>query len=105
MIYNPIDTSYVISSANMISPASDELDDYIINVGSFKQAKRHDILLQAFAKSETQSKLVLLGKGPLLEDAKNLAIKLGIADRVIFAGFRLLGDICMLHLDAKQVMF
>jgi glycosyltransferase involved in cell wall biosynthesis len=30
---------------------------------------------------------VLLGKGPLLEDAKNIAIKLSIADRVIFAGF------------------
>ena len=86
-IYNPIDTNYVTSSANVISPTSDELGDYIINVGGLKKAKRHDILLQAFAKSETQCKLVLLGKGPLFDDTNNLAIKLGIADRVIFAGF------------------
>lgn len=88
VIYNPVDPDYIINSAGIKTPEIDELGAYVINVGGFKSAKRHDILLQAFAKSGTDHRLVLLGKGGLLDETKKLAVELGVADRVIFAGFQ-----------------
>jgi glycosyltransferase involved in cell wall biosynthesis len=87
-IYNPVDPNSIMSSANIDAPEIDNFGDYVINVGGFKKAKRHDILLEAFAKSGTNNKLLLLGKGGLFEETKNFALELGISDRVIFAGFR-----------------
>lgn len=84
-IYNPVDLAHVRSAAGTTSPSK---NDYIIHIGKFKKAKRHDRLLRAFAKSDTRHKLILLGSGPLLEETKKLADDLGIADRVEFAGFQ-----------------
>jgi glycosyltransferase involved in cell wall biosynthesis len=67
----------------------------ILNVAGFRPEKRHDLLLQAFAKiQQTNSRgnyyLLLVGGGNATLRAKieTLAKKLDIADRVVFAGIQ-----------------
>ncbi len=56
------------------------------------EQKSIDTLLRAFArlraKSEVPIKLAIVGLGPLEAGLRSLAVELGIADRVIWAGFR-----------------
>lgn len=85
-IYNPIDVKQVVSTASEYVPDIDV--PYIVNVGKFKQQKRHDILIKAYAKANVQEKLVLVGTGDLLEVSKKLVKDLGIEDKVIFTGFK-----------------
>ena len=61
---------------------------YIIHVASFDTMKDHKNLLQAYAKTSCQLPLVLVGEGKLKEQMKQLAIQLGIDDRVKFLGFQ-----------------
>jgi glycosyltransferase involved in cell wall biosynthesis len=84
-IYNPVDFELIRRQANETNPYKNE--DYIIHVGRLTPSKRHDILLQAYAKSGITQKLLLLGDGPLKDSIQQLAHKLGIAEKVIFAGF------------------
>lgn len=88
VIYNPVDTDFIKKSANISLIDQPNSGGYIINVGGFKHSKRHDVLLKAFAKLGVQENLVLVGKGDLVEASKQLAIELGISDKVIFAGFQ-----------------
>lgn len=56
-------------------------------VGHFRPEKNLILLLTAFAEANvTNSKLVLIGEGPLRERIENIAADLGIRDRVVFAG-------------------
>ncbi len=64
-IYNPVDFEHIRRLANETNPYENE--DYIIHVGRLTPSKRHDILLQAYAKSGISQKLLLLGDGPLKE--------------------------------------
>ncbi|BAY51880.1 putative glycosyltransferase [Thermostichus vulcanus NIES-2134] len=60
----------------------------ILTVGSLKDQKNHALLLRAFAMlPRPEAKLMLLGKGQNEAALRTLAAELGIADRVIFAGF------------------
>ncbi len=72
------------------------------HVGSFRYAKNHEFLLNVFAQLTKlldyddlneysmmhgmRVRLLMLGKGSLMDDMKKLAEKLHIADRCIFAG-------------------
>lgn len=67
-----------------------DFDGYkILSVGSFKEAKRFDILLKAFSivSNHLNVKLILLGDGPLRKDLAVLSETLGISERVIMPGF------------------
>ena len=60
----------------------------ILTVGSLKDQKNHALLLRAFAAmSRPEARLMLLGQGTNEAALRALASDLGIADRVIFAGF------------------
>lgn len=60
----------------------------ILNVGSLKDQKNHALLLRAFGiMSQSDARLMLLGQGANEAALRTLASNLGIADRVIFAGF------------------
>lgn len=61
----------------------------ILTVGGFKEQKNHPLLLQAFAalRGSPEARLMFLGQGPMEAELRNLSQSLGIADRVIFAGF------------------
>ena len=72
------------------------------HVGSFRYAKNHEFLLNVFAQvcrildnddlnqysmlHGMRIRLLMLGKGPLMDDMKKLADRLHIYDRCIFAG-------------------
>lgn len=60
----------------------------ILTVGSLKDQKNHPLLLRAFAAmARPDAHLMLLGQGGNEAALRSLAAELGIADRVIFAGF------------------
>lgn len=86
VIYNPVDISRVRQLSLDACPL--EHEDFIVHIGRFHPVKRHDRLLQAFKASHYAGKLVLLGSGPLEASIREMAIELGISDRVVFSGFQ-----------------
>jgi glycosyltransferase involved in cell wall biosynthesis len=60
-----------------------------VTAGRLVEMKDQRTLLQAFALylREQQARLILLGSGPMLDELRNLANNLGIADHVAFTGF------------------
>lgn len=65
-------------------------DAYVIgHVGRFHYAKNHIFLLDIFAeiwKKKENARLLLLGEGALMPEIKEKAAKLGILNKIIFAG-------------------
>ena len=65
-------------------------DKFVIgHVGRFHYAKNHEYLLAVFqkiAKQRENACLLLLGEGERMEEMKEKAAALGIADKVLFAG-------------------
>ncbi len=70
------------------------LDAHAVVVGcvaALRPEKDHDLLLRAIARLAPHApalRLVLLGSGAREDELRALAVSLGIADRVTFAGFR-----------------
>lgn len=61
------------------------------HVGQFRQEKNHLFLIDVFAEiaqRDSNCILLLVGKGPQMESAKERALALGVADKVCFAGAR-----------------
>ncbi|QFS18185.1 glycosyltransferase [Acinetobacter indicus] len=85
-IYNPIDVEAVQLAAKAFKP--DVPERYLVNVGKFKQQKRHDVLIRAYAKAPIDLPLLLVGTGELMAENERLAQELGVADRVHFVGFQ-----------------
>ncbi|MCZ7835354.1 glycosyltransferase [Atlantibacter hermannii] len=87
-IYNPFDIAAIRASAD--APCEMAGQDYLIHVGRFHPAKRHDRLIEAYAKSGITAPLLLLGQGKPEQEAKlrELAARLGVGERVIFKGFQ-----------------
>lgn len=89
-IYNPCDVSQIQQLASEHFHIEEfGLTDkgYIIHVASFDAMKGHRDLLHAYAKTERRLPLVLVGKGRLEDEIKQLAIELKIEDKVYFLGF------------------
>lgn len=86
-IYGPIDVQFLENLSNS-AMQHQALSNYIVHVAKFKEQKRHDILIKAYAKSSIEEKLVLLGQGPLEKQSRDLVKRLNIEDKVIFAGFQ-----------------
>jgi glycosyltransferase involved in cell wall biosynthesis len=62
----------------------------IITVGTLKEQKNHELLIDAFAKLDRPSaRLMIVGEGPLRGALLEKARQLGVADRMIVAGFQL----------------
>jgi glycosyltransferase involved in cell wall biosynthesis len=60
-------------------------------VANFRRQKRHDVLLHAVARVQRvrpRVRFVLVGQGPLQNDMRSLAKRLGVGGVVVFAGFR-----------------
>ena len=85
-IHNPIDPKEVEETACEIP--EDIVPNAIICVGKFKEQKRQDRLIRAYAAIDCPFPLVFVGQGPLMKDAENLVNELGINGRVHFMGFR-----------------
>lgn len=87
IISNPFDFEHILQLAAEPCPLAGT--DYLLHVGRFHEAKRHDRLLEAYAQSGISAPLVLLGQGSEQQETRlrELAQKLDIADRVRFEGF------------------
>lgn len=83
-IYNPFD--FVAIRARAAELASVPKDPYIIHVGRFSPQKRHDLLLDAWARLNVRHKLVLLT--PPDENLSAMIGARGLAQRVTVAGFQ-----------------
>lgn len=72
--------------------AGDQNDATLAGViGRFSPEKGPDLFLRAFAAAAPRApklRAVMVGDGPELEPCRRLAERLGLAERVIFAGFR-----------------
>lgn len=88
VINNPFDVVFIQQQA--AEPCELAGRDYLLHVGRFHPHKRHDRLLKAYALSGIQVPLVLIGAGnkTSITEAKWLAAKLGIINRVLFLGFQ-----------------
>ncbi len=63
----------------------------ILNIGSFENTKNHKFLFDVFEKIcqlNIESKLILVGEGPMKEELINYAILKGIDDKIDFLGLR-----------------
>lgn len=59
----------------------------LLSVGEVNKNKNHRVIIEAL-KDFDSTWFVLCGRGPLLEDLKNLASEYRLEDRIIFAGYR-----------------
>lgn len=90
-IYNPFNFEQLRKLA--AEPADTPPPPYILYVARLTPRKRQDLLLRAYALAGVELPLVLLGgvSGPegiaYENEMRSLASELGIAERVIFAGF------------------
>lgn len=89
-IYNPIDRDTIRKLADEFLPKLPPITKhgYLIHVGSFKAQKGHDILLQAYANSNQQLPLVLVGQGVLKAQIEQQISELKLQDKVILTGFQ-----------------
>ena len=83
-IHNPIDRDSIQKQADAFVP---EYQNYIIHVGSFKDAKRHDVLVKAYAKTDQSMPLLLLGQGKHKSETEQLVKELNLENKVVFLGF------------------
>jgi glycosyltransferase involved in cell wall biosynthesis len=60
----------------------------VVTVGRLVPQKRHDLLIRAVAHlGDIPARLTIVGRGPMEAELRSLALALGIAHRVRFAGF------------------
>lgn len=66
-------------------------DILITHIGTFKEAKNHDFIIDVFNEinnKDKRYKLILVGRGNLLQDIKEKVKKLGLNEYVYFLGVR-----------------
>lgn len=85
LIYNPINISDIRSQSEGYNFA-DKYLPYIVHVGRFVEQKRHDRLIEAYAKCKIDAKLVLVGEGKLRPRLEAQIKKLGLESKVILVG-------------------
>ncbi|MEP7265059.1 MAG: glycosyltransferase family 4 protein [Bacteroidota bacterium] len=100
VIYNGI-PAFIPSGSN---PEIPELKNSFVvgTIARMAGVKRIDRLLKTYAlfsKDKMDCRLYVIGDGPLLQEMKNLAVKLGIERTTIFAGYRQDARYCLQSFD------
>lgn len=81
-----------------------EDDVFLLSVGEVNKNKNHRSVIEAMSKLPYKNVYyVVCGQGPLVEEHKALAAKLGIGERVIFAGYR--NDVGKFYNEADAFVF
>ncbi|MGL6002444.1 MAG: glycosyltransferase [Plesiomonas sp.] len=88
VIYNPFDFNTIRQHAS--APCDWSSQPYLLHMGRLHPHKRHDRLLDAYARANLMHPLLLIGEGSEQAQAniKQQAQTLGIADRVHYLGFQ-----------------
>ncbi len=89
VIYNGFDFEEIGRLSEAPVQEAGAMHPFVLYVGHFKRPKRPDLVLEAFALARLPHNLVFLGKDSPRKRSrlKRRAKKLGVADRVIFAGW------------------
>lgn len=88
VLYNAIDSSFFLKSINNKNFTQKNNEFNFICSGRLVSQKRHKDLIKAFSKSKflNQSKLTILGDGPLYDDLEKLIKDLNISKRCALKG-------------------
>ncbi len=65
---------------------SEAWEDYVLSVGRLDRLKRTDLLIRAATELGGAARVVIVGRGPLEAELRQLAVDLGVADRIDFRG-------------------
>jgi len=84
-IYNPFDLNEIRKKADE-KPIDLPDEPYMIHVGAFRKEKRHDILLQAYAKLKNPPKLLLMCKED--DELQQMISDLHLEENVTIFGFK-----------------
>lgn len=91
-IYNPVDIERIekMTSEPIDHPWFTENIPLIISCGRLTKQKNYPLLLKAvkLTSQERDVRLVVMGDGELKSELESLALKMGLANRVEFLGFR-----------------
>lgn len=89
VVFNGFDFSKMKKQASEHNPSLDLPEKFIMAAGRPDRTKRFDVLIEAFAQSESKSThtLVIFGEGRALSKLKAQARDLGVEQSVIFHGF------------------
>lgn len=89
VITNPVEPPERLSTNEKVEAFWGNSKGRVLNIGSFKAQKNQALLLKAFAlsKARPDSKLLILGEGPLRQELERLTQSLGVAERVVMPGF------------------
>lgn len=85
-IYNPLNIENILNSSLEFVP--DISTPFILFVGRLVKGKGVLQLLQAYAKLDTTATLVYVGSGSCEMELREEAAKLGVTERVYFAGYQ-----------------
>lgn len=84
ILYNAIDLESISEKSKEQIPFK---DPFILSVGRLDSGKNHAMLIRAYAKVQTNLKLVILGEGILKNELLNLIEELNLKDKVFLLGF------------------
>jgi glycosyltransferase involved in cell wall biosynthesis len=79
--------------------------DYALYAGRLEQLKRCDLLVEAFRHVDPGARLILAGRGPQLENLQRQVERLGLSDRVRFAGFVPEDELLELYASAFAIVY
>jgi N-acetylgalactosamine-N,N'-diacetylbacillosaminyl-diphospho-undecaprenol 4-alpha-N-acetylgalactosaminyltransferase len=86
VIDNPVDIE-TISARALETPEFQIEGPYVLAVGRLTKNKNFEMLIEAFARSGIEGKLVILGQGELQDALRAHAAAHGVGDRVLLPGF------------------
>jgi glycosyltransferase involved in cell wall biosynthesis len=79
--------------------------DYIFSVGRLDPLKRVDLLVKGLKHSDSRIKCKIAGKGPEMENLKQLARQYGVSERVEFLGYVTDDQLVELYAQCAFVFF
>lgn len=84
ILYNAIDLEAILKKSK---ENIDFKDKFILSVGRLDQGKNHKMLIKAYARLNTDLKLIILGEGILKDELLSFINDLNLNDKVFLLGF------------------
>ena len=60
----------------------------LLSVGEVNKNKNHKVVIEALSRIDVNLWYVICGRGPLVDELKELSYRYGLSNRIIFAGYR-----------------
>jgi glycosyltransferase involved in cell wall biosynthesis len=86
-IYNPFDLGQMREAAKAPTPDLPQ-QPYVLHVGRLARQKRHDVLLDAFAKASIPHRLIMITRDEDIDGLMQMVVDRGLQPRVTVSRFR-----------------